>query len=214
MVAARTNGRVTAKLPEATAIGPNPTNGASRIIAASEPYTATVRLRGTADMLFHAWNCEQVAVKAASGKGSKASKTDDIESYVLRNADNKLCIPGAYLRGALINAAKSFKDPRSPRKSMADLFKAGVLIVTDLASLGIESWDYEHRCRMVIQRSAITRVRPAIKAGWEAEFEIQVLLPDYIDKELLRQTVEYAGKFVGIADSRPTYGRFAIVGMT
>ena|GEM_PF-5024768 len=37
------------------------------------------------------------------------------------------------------------------------------------------------------------------------------LLPEYISPEFLRTLVDGAGKFIGLADFRPTYGRFAIV---
>lgn len=60
-------------------VGPA-TNGGRRVIEEGVPYTAVVRLRGTADMLFHRWNCEAVAEKAAAAKGSKAKKSDDVES--------------------------------------------------------------------------------------------------------------------------------------
>jgi hypothetical protein len=35
-------------------------------------------------------------------------------------------------------------------------------------------------------------------------------LPEYISPEFLRTLVDGAGKFIGIADFRPTYGRFAV----
>ena len=49
-----------------------------------------------------------------------------------------LCIPTEYFRMALIGAAKFKQDPRSPRKSAMDLFKAGVANLTDLCSLGVQ----------------------------------------------------------------------------
>lgn len=195
----------------ATAIGGDaPTNGGQDAIAASIPYIADVTIRGVADILFHRWNTEAVAEKAAAAKGSKAKKTDNIESYVYRNEENQLCLPGEYVRGAIITAAKFRQDPRSPRKSAMDLFKAAVVSLTPLASLGKESWDYEHACRAVIQRNAVTRVRPAFKAGWEASFQFQISLPEYISADLLLGVLNDAGRLVGVGDFRPTYGRFQV----
>ena len=65
--------------------GTTPTDGANRLINLSEPYIAEVQLKGIADLLFHRWNCEAVAEKAASKKGSKQRKTDDLETFVYRN---------------------------------------------------------------------------------------------------------------------------------
>jgi hypothetical protein len=194
----------------ATAIGPETTNGAKDIIESGVPYGAQVRICGVADLLFHRWNCEAVEAKAKSAKGSKAKKSDDIESYVYRNDDSQLCLPGEYLRQSVINAAKFRQDPRSPRKSAMDLFKAGIVSLTPLASLGVTEWDYEHKCRVTVQRNGITRVRPALKAGWLADVTLMVNLPEYIGPEALHDVLINAGRLVGVGDSRPTYGRFQV----
>jgi hypothetical protein len=213
--------------------GDSPTNGAVETIESSLPYVATFKLRGTADMLFHRWNVEGIESKAGAAKGSKAKKTDDVESYVYRNDANEICVPGEYVRGAIINAAKYRQDPRSPRKSAMDLFKAAVISLTPLApilagkgtermgeassgqaSLGmvpLQVWDYLHKCRVTIQRNGITRSRPAIKAGWEAEFQFMVQLPEYVSADVLHEVLVSAGRLIGIGDFRPSYGRFSVV---
>lgn len=188
----------------------NANNDAQEIIGFSNPFTVKVKIRGTSDFLFHRWSNEAVAEKAASAKASKAKKTDDVESFVYRNDDGELCIPGEYLRAACIHAAKYKQDPRSPRKSAMDLTKAGLISITTLASLGKEDWDYLDQRRVVIQRSAITRSRPAIKEGWECEFLLTSLLPEYIDQKFLMEILSNAGKLVGIGDFRPTFGRFQV----
>lgn len=198
--------------PALKAIGGEvPNNMAKMQIEYSEPYTVSVKIRGDADFLFHRYSPESVIEKSKAAKGSKAKKTDDVESYVYRNERGNLCIPGEYLRGAIINAAKFRQDPRSPRKSAMDLFKAGVLSLTALADLGKSKWDYEDQRRVVVQRNAVPRIRPAIKAGWTVEFQFLVNLPEYINQELLHDVIQQAGRLVGIGDFRPTYGRFQIV---
>lgn len=188
-----------------------PTNGAKDTIEASLPYTVAVTIEGAADFLFHRWNCEAVEEKSRAAKGSKAKKSDDIESYVYRNDAGELCIPGEYLRMAIIGAAKFRQDPRSPRKSAMDLYKASVISLTPLATLGKREWDYEDRRRVVIQRSGVNRVRPAMRAGWRATFDLMVNLPEYVDRNTLRETIEQAGRLIGVGDFRPTFGRFGIV---
>lgn len=189
----------------------DPTNGAIAAIEASIPYRVEVTLRGDADLLMHRWNCEAVAEKAKAAKGSAAKKTDDIESYVYRDDEGFLCLPGEYLRQAIIGASKFRQDPRSPRKSAMDLTKAAIVSLTPLASLGKREWDYEHRCRVQIQRNGVTRVRPAFKAGWEAVFVLLVTLPEYVSREMLHGLIVDAGRLIGLADFRPTYGRFQVV---
>lgn len=198
----------------ATMVGPETTNGARGDIEHSMPYTVEVTIKGDADFLFHRWNCEAVEAKSKAAKGSAAKKTDNVESYVYRNDDGFLCIPGEYLRQSIIAAAKYKQDPRSPRKSAMDLAKAGVVSLSPLAVVGkgVKNWDYEHKCRVQVQRNGVTRVRPAMKAGWQATFLLQVNLPEYISESLLRQLVADAGRLVGVGDFRPTYGRFTVTG--
>lgn len=190
------------------------TNGGQDTIEASMPYTVTVTIEGASDFLFHRWNTEAVDEKARAAKGSKAKKTDNVESYVYRNDAGELCIPGEYLRMATINAAKFRQDPRSPRKSAMDLYKASVISLTPLASLGTTSWDYEDKRRAVVQRNGVNRVRPAMRAGWQVSFDLMVNLPEYVDRNSLRETIEQAGRLIGIGDFRPTFGRFGIVKFT
>lgn len=194
----------------ATAIGPQVTNGGRETIDASQPYVVDVTIEGTADLLFHRWNCEAVEAKANAAKGSKAKKTDNIESYVYRNDDGELCLPGEYVRQSLIHAAKFRQDPRSPRKSAMDLFKAAIVSLTINASLGTKEWDYEHKCRVTVQRSGITRVRPAMKAGWACTLQLMVNIPEYIRPQDLHDVLANAGRLIGVGDFRPTYGRFLV----
>ena len=185
-------------------------NGGAKAIEAGAPFRVNVELCGTSDMLFHRWNAEGVEEKAKAKKNSVAKKTDDIESYVWRNEHGEICIPGEYLRQAIVHAAKYRADPRSPRKSAMDLFKASVVALSALASLGVKKWDYEDKRRAVVQRNGINRVRPAMRAGWKANFELLVLQPEYIDEALLQDVIVQAGMLIGLADYRPTYGRFRV----
>jgi hypothetical protein len=187
-----------------------PSNDGEIFVSMEVPYIAQVRIEGVSAILFHRWSNESVAAKAAAAKNSRAKKSDDVESYVWRDLAGDICIPGTYLRGAIIEAARYRQDPRSTRKSARDLFKAGVISLTELASLGKATWDYLDEQRVLVQRNAITRSRPAFHAGWIAEFEIQVVLPEYIPPADLLTVLTSAGRLVGLADFRPTYGRFQV----
>lgn len=186
------------------------TNGGEEVISASYPYRVAVTIEGSAALLFHRWNCDAVEAKSKAAKGSAAKKTDDIESYIYRNEDGEICLPGEYLRQAIIHAAKFRQDPRSPRKSAMDLFKAAVVPLSELASLGVTEWDYEDRRRVTVQRNGITRIRPAMKAGWRCTVELMCNIPEYVDPMLLRQVIDDAGRLIGVGDFRPTFGRFTV----
>jgi hypothetical protein len=196
-------------MAKVTALAPV-SNDAKSTIDIGQPYAALVGVTGTSPFLFHRWSVEGVEEKSKAAKGSKAKKTDDLESYVYRNPQGELCIPGEYLRMAIIGAAKFRQDPRSPRKSAMDLFKAAVAVLHPLASLGINDWSYVDKRRVMVQRNGITRSRPAIEAGWKVQFLIQVLLPEYVPQDVLNEVIQSAGRLIGIGDFRPTYGRFQV----
>lgn len=186
------------------------TNGGKTAIDASQPFRVVMQLTGTADILFHRWNAQAVDEKAKAAKNSKAKKTDDWETYLYRDDDGVICVPGEYVRQAVVTAAKFRQDPRSPRKSAMDLYRAGVVSLTNLAPTGARDPDYLDTRRVVIQRAGVNRTRPALKAGWKAEFELMVLTPEYIGPMDLHAVLTQAGALVGLADFRPTFGRFGI----
>ena len=211
-------------MAKVTTIGAAVSNAGEADIQATAPYTATVTVRGSSTLLLHAWNNEAVRVKAGARKGSAAKKEDNVESYVYRNAEGEICLPGRYLIGSLVDprngAAKYRQDPRSPRKSALDLYRAGVVSATELAPIHsvtaadvpTKVWDYLDQQRVMVQRAGITRTRPAFLAGWSTMFQLLVLTPEYIRPEELHETLTMAGRLVGIGDFRPTYGRYQVVG--
>jgi len=202
------------------AVGGDVSNAAKDMIELEAPYVVDVTIRGAAVVLFHRWQSDSVDAKAKAAKGSKAKKTDDVESYVWRNADNQICLPGVYLRGSMVDprngAAKYRQDPRSPRKSALDLYRAGIVALTELAPIYnadgeiAETWDYLDRQRVVVQRSGVTRERPAFYPGWTASVSLLVLTPSYIPPTSLYECLSDAGRLVGVGDYRPTFGRFQI----
>lgn len=196
-------------------------NAGNDAIESEIPVTVAVTIFGTSPLLFHRWQTEEVEAKAAAKKGSAAKKTDNLEAYIYRNPKGIICIPGEYLRGALIDpkngAAKYRQDPRSPRKSALDLYRAGIISLTPLAPIIgadgslAESWDFVDARRVTIQRQGITRRRPGFQEGWKAEFLLLIQTPNLIAPNDLHAALIDAGRLVGIGDFRPSFGRFSII---
>lgn len=190
--------------------GESPTNGAESTLEMQMPYRVLVSIVGTCPMLFHRWNNESVAAKSAAKKGSVEKKTDDTNSFMWKDEKGFLCLPGEYVRQSIIHASKYEVDPRSPRKSMMDLMKAALVSLTELSSLGVKDPDYYDKRRVVIQRNAVTRSRPAMKEGWKAQFILMVNLPEYVPAQRLNHILQQAGRIIGVADFRPSFGRFNV----
>lgn len=193
-------------------------NGAGELVESTRPYRVVIKVQGLADVLLHGWNIEAVEEKGNAAKGSKSKKTDNLESYVYRGDKGQLCLKGDALRASMADAARYEQDPRSPRKSARDLVKQGLIPLTPFATLstplapkGVTAWEYVAKHRVVVQRSAITRSRPALREGWFCEFDMMVNSPEYLTVPFLQKLVASAGKLQGLGDYRPTYGRFTVV---
>lgn len=185
-------------------------NGEESFVEMQKPYRVEVELEGVCPILFHRWNNESVEAKARAKKGSVEKKTDDIESFMYKNEKGFICIPGEYVRQSVIHASKYEQDPRSPRKSLMDLMKAALVSLTELASLGAKEPDFIDKRRVVIQRSSVTRSRPAMRAGWKATFVLMMNLPEYIPPQRLNHLIQQAGRIRGLGDFIPSYGRFNV----
>lgn len=193
-----------------TETGTNSNDGEGALLATA-PHQVTFTIRGVADLLFHRWSSEDVAAKATAKRGSAVKKTDNLEAYVWRDDEGQVCLPGTYVHKAIIEAGRFQQDPRSSRpKQACDLYRAAFLPITLLYPLG-PTWEIEDKRRMVVNRSGITRTSPGFKAGWEATFDFDMILPEYVSDEMFLEALTLAGRVIGLAQYRPTYGRFQVV---
>jgi hypothetical protein len=193
----------------AAVLDPSTANGHASALGEQE-YGVEVEIIGTSPLLMHRYDTESVKRKGSAAKNSKEKKSDDIESYLYRDGKN-IGIPGRNFLSCLREAARSIPDPRSPRKSARDLVATGLRVEPFLGSLGRTTYEYIDEQRVVIQRSAVSRSRPAFKEGWKVQFTILVLAPEYIDEAWLQALVTRAGRFQGLLDARNIgYGLFRI----
>lgn len=190
----------------------NVSNGADVLVEQGTPYTIEVTVEGTTKMLMHTWNIEAIDEKAAAKKNSAQKKTDNLESYVLRDDEGRIVMPGLNFCASIRNAGKSFADPTSPRKSMFDRLKAIIIPETEFGLIngGTKDWDFVDRRRVVIQRAGITRSRPGFYEGWTITFRLTILEPEFLPLPRLIEIMENAGRFQGLGDFRPTFGRYRI----
>jgi hypothetical protein len=194
-----------------TDTGPNSNDGEPAILLTA-PVQVTFTIRGACDILFHRWSNEDVAAKTAAKRGSATKKVDNLEAYVWRDAQGMVCLPGTYVQRAMIEAGRFMQDPRSSRKTAMDLFKAAFVPTPfdALAPLG-PKWEIEDKRRMTVGRAGITRVSPGFKSGWEASFDFEILLPEYVSDDMFLESLSLAGRVIGLGQYRPTYGRFQVI---
>jgi len=56
----------------------------------------------------------------------------------------------------------------------------------------------------------MSRERPALHEGWHGKFDVVVLAPEYVTPDWLHELITRAGRFVGVGDFRPDFGRFRL----
>lgn len=200
-------------MAEAIVMAPERTKGkgSGGVVEYSQPYSVEVEIEGTEALLMHRYDIEAVEAKGKAKKGSRDKKTDNVESYAYRSENGNLYLPGVAVKECIAESAKFTQDPRSPRKSAYDLFRAGIKIKQEIPFLThTDKWDYEDKRPVVVQMNRVARVRPALREGWRAMFHISILLPEYIEPKFLSEILSRAGMTIGLLDYRPDFGTFRV----
>lgn len=181
-------------------------------------YSVQVKIEGVSRILFHRYDPEVVEQKSKAPKGSREKKTDNLESFLYRDIDEYISIPATNIKACLLNAAKHFSDPRSTgqKKQAKELFAASIFVEPEMCPVfvggrKVKEPQFIDRRGAVVQRNRVNRERPGLLPGWQCEFVINVLAPEYISLELLRDVLSVAGRFVGLGDYRPDFGRFQVI---
>ena len=167
----------------------------------------TVKIRGTCDYLQHKRPAEEVDKSQRSGE---VDYSEEWKATLYHDEEVGCYIPSKQLRAALVKAAVNFKIKGKMGKTFKDLVNATIELDPDKISLYKDEPDYVHEEWVKVQRNQIMRKRPAFKKGWEINFTLLVL-DEQTPTERLREILEFAGKFVGIGDWRPHFGRFEII---
>lgn len=182
-----------------------------------------IKIRGVRPLLMHNGALVDSQTDHAKEKAALAKKkpqTDADKDAIARldfigalyvDERGNIIIPDVNLLAVIAAGAAKFKKGKDA--------KAGIM-VNDHGALNFpfkgkitpdalyESGDFTDRRRVVIQRSAIMKVRPVFKK-WDCTFTID------IDEEIcnpddVRLWLETAGKRAGLGDFRPQFGRFEV----
>jgi len=167
-----------------------------------------VKIRGTCDYLQHKRPLDEEKVSKKSGE---IDHSQDWKTAIYQDKKIGCYIPSKQLRASLVKSATDFPIPgKGGKKTYKDLVNATIEVIPDKIGLGKKRPDYIHEEWVKVQRSQILRNRPAFKDGWEAEFTLLVL-DEQMPVDILKDILENAGRFRGIGDWRPHFGRFEVV---
>lgn len=133
------------------------------------------------------------------------------ESGAYWKDDIGLYIPGENVEATIRNGAKLNKQGKNIERfvSVTDLYiplDYGEKLTKEQL---INNYEYRDTRIMVVQRSKVVRTRPRFDQ-WKIQFNL-MYDEEKIDLDVVVQALENAGKYVGLCDSRPKYGKFAVI---
>jgi hypothetical protein len=154
-------------------------------------------------------------LKALTGKRNKTDEDHAQIAEVEWNAslyyeNGKYIIPTKVIEATLLASAKQFKK--------GTLLKQCVMVTEDMElefkdkKLSPEKLykkgEYQDMRTVKVGQAKTTRCRPKFD-NWKGEF-IVMLDEDKLNIEEIEQIVANAGKYIGMCDYRPRYGRFQV----
>ncbi|MFR4451632.1 MAG: hypothetical protein ACLT5W_02130 [Ruminococcus sp.] len=182
-----------------------------------------VTWKGLSPLIMHSCQCVNPLHPIARELKKYTSKRTKTEEDLLKISDLEwesgaywkddigLYIPGENVEATIRNGAKLNKQGKNIERfvSVTDLYiplDYGEKLTKEQL---INNYEYRDTRIMVVQRSKVVRTRPRFDQ-WKIQFNL-MYDEEKIDLDVVVQALENAGKYVGLCDSRPKYGKFAVI---
>lgn len=122
-----------------------------------------------------------------------------------------LYIPAENIEATIQNGAKAIKKGKDIEKycDVKDLYNKLDYYENLPKEELIARPEYRDVRVMTVQRAKILRTRPRFDK-WKVTFDM-MYDDSKIDIHTIKQSIEYAGAYVGLCDSRPKYGKFVAI---
>lgn len=169
-------------------------------------YQVKVKIEGVSPLLQHRYEMEKAEDKSKKKAGS-VDYSEQVEQAIYRDEQGNIYQPSSHIEGSLMKAAVNFQIAGKGKKTYKDLTK--MVIVEPFAIPHLHPAFKVDKRPVVINRARIVRCRPRFDK-WELVFTMLVQ-EDQLPVEVLEEILEYAGRYIGIGDYRPRFGRFRIV---
>lgn len=185
-------------------------------------HTFEIVIKGSADFLHHHLTVDgYVKAKVAGKKKTVEENAQEWRDTMQYDAETKQpFIFGTQLEKCLTEAGAGLKIGKTFLKK---LFESGVFVESDrvyfdgikgeIDGLVKNGRLYVHEClaRVPPRTGAlIVRYRLCTPKGWQAKFTLSVF-HDEINLETLKTVLVAAGRFKGVGNWRPRFGRFEVV---
>jgi len=168
-----------------------------------------VIVRGTCPLLLNRFPSETQINKQPMKSGSNVHDPKiEAENALYKNKNGIVCQPASHIEGAMIKASTAYMMAGKGKKTFKDAFKGGVFVEPMMIPHKNQKWELD-LSPVNVQRAKIMRARPRFDE-WELTFNI-LNIDDRIRKEVLKQILIDAGRYFGVGDNRPRFGRFEVI---
>lgn len=175
--------------------------------------TYRVQIEGVAPLLMHS---PEMLKEQKQGRDSGTPDPEvEAQKALYKDGEGNIVVPSRAIEGAMREAAKDFRvSGKGGKKSYKEYITAGVLVEPANIPLQVDganpsdSWRIDLQ-PVVVQRSRIMRARPRFDQ-WKLEFKLTLLDP-LLDPSIVQEILEAAGKYKGLLDYRPKFGRFRVL---
>ena len=149
-------------------------------------------------------------VEAKQGESNRGKKIyvpeEEAEKKAYRTIDKKLYLPNTHFKASMVKAGTEIKV--SGRKTYKEFVKSGIFI--DEQEIVLDQQEYEiFACPVVIGKARVMSWRPMFKK-WSCSFTIELADEEWLNPTVIKQILESAGKYKGVGDFRPEFGRFKV----
>mgnify|MGYP001575074928 FL=1 len=177
-----------------------------------------VELKGISPLMQHRYTLKTEKEDQSKKKSGVVDYSEAWINALYWNDEIGIYQPASHIEGAMIKAATNFQIPGRRGKTYKDIFKSSVFVRPDYIPFRIKGepkkllergkFDIDIR-PVVIQRSRVERARPIFR-NWNLKLQIEIH-DEQIPEEVVKEVLDFAGKFCGIGDFRPRHGRFQVI---
>ena len=172
--------------------------------------TIKVTIKGISPLLMHRFPMAGADDTSKKRTGVPDWKSE-AEQALYRDENGQIYEPASHIEGTLKQASKTLKIPGKRGATYSKLIGSAVSVEPDVILHKITDYEIDAR-PVVIQRARVVRYRPIFK-NWELSFDI-IIGDDQIPSEVVKQSLDHAGLYVGIGDFRPgrggKFGKFMV----
>ena len=165
-----------------------------------------VSIKGISPLLQHRYADEPVDLptKRVSGKRDFSAESGNA---LYQTPEGVIYQPSSHLERAMMKSAAKFQIGGRGKKTYKDLFQCAVIVSPDIITHKIQNYVVDRR-PVIIQRARVMRERPRFDE-WGLDFQIEIF-DDQVKPEVVNEVLVDCGKYVGIGDYRPKFGRFMV----